>query len=67
MADLNHGLAVLIDDLERPVLHVPLDILVIPSPTDQPLGVEYSVDGVLRSLVLRSITDETFVLGESDP
>lgn len=67
MLDVDHGLAVLVDNLERPVLAVLLDIGVLEVAADQTLGVEDSVGGVLGSLVLGGVTNEALVLGEADP
>lgn len=46
-------------DLERVVLHVALDLLVVETTTDETLRVEDGVGRVGGSLVLRGITDET--------
>lgn len=66
VVDLDEGGAVLVNDGERPVLHVLLDVRVIVSATDETLGVEDGLLGVHGSLVLGGITNETFALGESD-
>ena len=55
--DLDVGLPTLAGDLERPVLHVALDLGVIELATNETLGVE---DGVLRvgvERVLRAVTN----------
>ena len=57
VVDLDHGLASLVGELERPVFSVHLNVLVIESSTHHSLGVENSVDGVLSGLILGSITD----------
>ena len=55
------------DDLERPVLHVILDLLVREFTTNQTLETEDGVRRVDDGLTLRGETDETFaVLRESD-
>lgn len=67
MVDLEHGFAAFADNLERPVLSVLLDVLVIEGPTDHSLGVKNGVGRILSGLVLGGISDQTFVLGECDP
>jgi hypothetical protein len=64
--DLDDGVAVVVDDLEGPRLDVGLDGRVVESPTNETLGIENSVAGVERSLVFRSITDQTLLLGEGN-
>jgi len=64
--DLDLGLAVLVDDLERPVLHIRLDLLVGETTTDKTLGIENGVVRVHGDLVLGGITDQTLRVGESD-
>jgi hypothetical protein len=49
------------------VLDILLNIAIAEFPTDQSLGVENGVLGVLRSLVLGGISDKTLLLGESYP
>jgi hypothetical protein len=41
------------------VLHVALNLLVVEAATDETLGVEDSVCGIRRSLILCSVADET--------
>jgi hypothetical protein len=67
VVDLDLGLARLGRHLERPVLEVLLDVLLVKLATDKPLGVEDGVAGVLGRLVLGRIADETLVLSEGDP
>lgn len=67
VADLDHRLAALVDNLERPVLHVLLDVAVGVSPADETLGVKDRVERVLGSLVLCRVADESFLVGETDP
>jgi hypothetical protein len=65
--NLNVGLvAVLLDDLEGPVLGVVLDHGVGELAADQTLGVEDGVGGVHGDLVLGSITDQTLRVSETD-
>jgi hypothetical protein len=45
--DLDNGLATLVDNLEREVFHVALDLSVVELSADQSLGIE---DGVVRVL-----------------
>ena len=67
MLDLNHGLSALVDELERPVLDVLLHVTVVIFTPDEPLRVEDGVDGILRGLILRRVSDETFFFCEGDP
>lgn len=64
--NLDDGLGSLLDDLERPVLHIGLDLSVLKTATNETLGVEDSVVGVHGDLVLGGITDETLGVGETD-
>jgi hypothetical protein len=83
--NLDAGLAIAVDDLEREVLHVGLDILVREFTTDQTLDIEDSTEGVRGvcrllvsgslppiqdrsslTLVLRGVTDQTFLIGPGD-
>lgn len=64
--NLDHGKAVLVDDLEGPVLHISLDFGISEATTDKTLGVKDGVEGVHGDLVLGSITNETFGIGETD-
>jgi hypothetical protein len=64
--NLNEGVFVLVNDGERPVLHVFLDFGVIETTTDKTLSIEDGVLGVHGSLVLGSITNKTFGVRESD-
>ena len=52
VVDLDEWGSILVDDGERPVLHVLLDVLVIETTTDKSLGVEDSVSRVHGRLVL---------------
>ena len=65
--DLYSRLVILLDDLERPVLLVPNDFGVIDFTANETLGVEDSVFGVTVVCVLCSVTDQTFVVRETDP
>jgi hypothetical protein len=64
--DLNNGLGTLVDDLERPVLHVCLNLGIGELATDQALGVEDGVVGVHGDLVLGGIANETLRVVEGD-
>ena len=65
--NLDGRLLVLLDDLERPVLLVPNDFGVIDLTTDETLGVEYGVFGVAVVRIFGGVTDETFLIRETDP
>ena len=60
----NDGLATLLDDLEGEVLHVGLDLSVGELAADESLGVEDGVVRVHGDLVLCSIADQSFSVGE---
>lgn len=62
--DLDVGLATLVDDLEREVLHIGLHLSVRELAADETLGVEDGVVRVHRDLVLRGITDQTLGVRE---
>jgi hypothetical protein len=64
--DLDDGLATLVDDLERPVLHVGLNLGIAELSANQSLGVEDSVVRVHGDLVLSGITDKSLRVVESD-
>jgi hypothetical protein len=64
--NLDEGVLVLVNDGERPVLHIFLDLRIIETTTDKTLSIENGVLGVHGSLVLSSITDKTFLVRESD-
>ena len=64
--NLDDGLGSLLDDLERPVLHIGLNLSVVKTATNETLGIEDSVVGVHGDLVLGGITDETLGVGETD-
>lgn len=53
--DLDEGGALLVDDLERPVNHVLLNIGIVETTTNETLGVEHSLTGVHRGLVPKGI------------
>lgn len=55
--DFNGGLIVLLDDVERPVLLVALDLGVVDFATNKTLGVEDRVLGVGVVCVLGGISD----------
>ena len=64
--NLNEGVFILVDNGERPVLHISLDFGIIETTTDETLGIEDGVLGVHSSLVLGSITDKTFGIREGN-
>ena len=53
-----------IDDVKGPMLHVPLDGLVVEIAANQALGIENGVVGVHRHLVLGGIADQPLGVGE---
>ena len=55
--DLNGGLVVLLDDMERPVLLVALDLWVVDFPANETLSVEDRVFGVGVVCVLGCVSD----------
>ena len=64
--DLDLGLAVVVDDIEGPVLHVGLDDGIVELSANQSLGVEDRVRWVHGDLVLGGITDKSFGVGEGN-
>ena len=64
--DLNRRFATFVDDLEREVLHVRLNLCIIELAPDEPLGVEDGVVGVHGDLVLGSVTNQSLTLAEGD-
>ncbi len=64
--NFNDWLARLLDDLERKMLHIGLNLCISEFPTDQTLGIENGVDWVHSNLVLCRITDQTLSVGESN-
>ena len=66
VVDLNNGLGSLVNDLERPVLHIGLDLGIGPLSSNKSLGVENSVVGVHGDLVLGGITNESLRVVESN-
>ena len=67
VGNLNDRLVSLGLDLERPVLLVPNDFGVIDFTANETFGVKDSVFGVTVVCVLCSVTDQTFVVRETDP
>lgn len=63
--NLNDGLAALLDNLERPVLHIRLNLSILEPTTDQTLSIENGVVRVHGDLILGGITDETLGVGKS--
>jgi hypothetical protein len=64
--DLNDGLATFVNDLERPVLHVGLNLGIGELSTNQSLGVEDGVVRVHGDLVLGGISDQSLRVVEGD-
>lgn len=64
--DLNERLAVVVDDIERPVLAVLLDGFVVKSATDQTLRVKDGVAWVHGRLVLGRVTVQALIFGEGN-
>ena len=64
--NLDNRLATLVNDLEREVLHVSLNLGVGKLATDEALGVEDGVGRVHGDLVLGGITNETLGVGEGN-
>jgi hypothetical protein len=62
--NLDDGLATAVDDLEREVLHIGLNLGIVELAANQPLRVEDGVDGVHGDLVLGGISDEALGVGE---
>ena len=65
MLHLNVRLSVLLDELERPVLLVALDLGVVDLAADQTLGVEDRVFGVRVVRVFRGVADTVFFISGS--
>lgn len=63
---MDGGLAGTVNDLERPVLHVGLNLSILKLSANQSLGVENSVVRVHGDLVLGSVTDQSLRVVESD-
>jgi hypothetical protein len=64
--DLDEGVAFLVNDSERPVLHISLDFGIVETTTDETLSIEDGVLGVHSSLVLGSITNKALVVREGN-
>jgi hypothetical protein len=64
--NLDEGVAVLVDDSERPVLHISLDFGIVEATTDETLSIEDGVLGVHSSLVLGSVTNKALVVREGN-
>lgn len=63
---LNEGGALLVNDLERPVSHILLDLGIIETTSNQTLGVENGLARVHGGLVLGRISDQALRLGEGN-
>ena len=55
--DSNVWFTALFGDLERPVLHVLLDIIIVHSATNQALGVKHGIRRVRVESVFRAVSD----------
>jgi len=66
VVDLDNGLGGLVNDLERPVLHVGLDLGISPLSSNKSLGIEDGVVGVHGDLVLGGITNESLRVVEGN-
>ena len=64
--DLHDRLALLVDDLEREVLHVCLHLCVLEFAADQALRIEDGVGWVHGDLVLRRVTNQALCVGEGN-
>lgn len=64
--DLDDGLATLVKDLERPVLHIGLDLCVPKLPSDKSFRIEDGVIGVHSDLVLGRISDKSLRVVEGN-
>ena len=64
--NLDHRLSSTVKDSEGEMLHVRLNLRVGELATNKSLRIEDSVPRVHRDLVLRSVTDETLILGGCD-
>ncbi|CAY77649.1 EC1118_1A20_0815p [Saccharomyces cerevisiae EC1118] len=64
--NLNLWLTVNIDQLEWEVLHITLHFWVVEVSTDQTLSVENGIRRIHSSLILSSITNQSFSVSESD-
>ena len=62
--DLNHGLVVLLRDLEWPMCLVALDLGVVDLASDETFRVEHGVFGVRVVGVLRGVADKTLLIRE---
>lgn len=64
--NLDEGVAVLVNDSERPVLHISLDFGIVEATTDETLSIEDGVLGVHSSLVLGSVTNKALIVREGN-
>jgi hypothetical protein len=65
--DLDTGLTIFANNLEREMLHVILNVLVVELATDQSLDIENGSLWVVGELILCSVSDKAFFIGEGDP
>jgi len=66
VSDLDERLVILLDDLVREELQITLNLLILPSTTNQTLDLKDGVLRVLDELVDSSFTDEDLVVSETD-
>ncbi len=61
------GFPALLLNLERPVLHVALDVTIVHFTTNETLRIEDGVSWVGVEGVLGAVTNKAFIIGEGDP
>ena len=64
--NLNLGLATIIDKIERPMFHIPLDSVVAKVSTNETFGVEHGVAGIHGHLVFGGISNQPFGVGKGN-
>jgi hypothetical protein len=65
--DLDTGLAIFANNLEREMLHVILNVLLVELASNQSLDIEDGILWVVGELILCGISDKTLFIGEGDP
>lgn len=63
---MDKGLGGLLDNLEGPVLHIGLDVLVVEATADEALGIKDGVRGVHGDLVFGCVSDEALSVCEGN-